>query len=458
MVIIIVIIFLIMVITLMGISLYQNNNYIKTLRHDFEYSLYHDSLTGHTNWDWLWLKIGHSTDECFLNYDLVHFDVKDFKLFNELYDHKVGDEVLKFISKNLSESEFILYSARCHNDNFAFVPKPYLEMDLNSELENLFERMKYLPGFEERPIYYRCGVVEKNQKLRANDTVADMAKMAQKLGTKINCTEIIWYDDNMRDRVLRGENLKNNLPEAILRDEILVYFQPKFDANNEKIVGSEALVRWMFHGKEFMTPNLFIPYLEECNAIQMLDHHIIEKVCRYFVKWKNEGKRLYPVSINLSQNEIQDENLVKNIVDIVDRYDVDRGLIEFEITETATYSDAEYFLRVINEFRNEGFMISMDDFGTGYSSFKLLKDMPLNTLKIDKSFVDSISSSSDNYKGELILQDIISMAKHLSMFTVAEGVEELKQKEQLKIWGCDYIQGFYYSKPIPAEEYEQKYL
>ena len=282
--------------------------------------------------------------------------------------------------------------------------------------------------------------------------------MAQKQGQKLHCTEIIMYDDAMRDKVLRGETLKNSLPEAFLRDEILVYLQPKINSKTEEIVGAEALVRWLYHGNELMFPDKFIPYLEANNAISILDEHVIKKVCQYFVKWKSEGKKLYPISINLSQKEIKKENFVSDIIKIVDQYDVDRAFIEFELTETASFGDSEYFLKVISQLKDEGFRISIDDFGTGYSSFKMLKDMPINTLKIDKSFVDAISNGSNNIKGKMILEDVVNMTKHLDLDCVAEGVEEEHQKNMLRDWGCDYIQGYYYSKPIPCEEYENKYL
>ncbi len=455
---IIILIALLVIAVVLIVLLVLSYRYNKQLKKYYEYELYHDGLTGHTTWNWLWKKIGHQTNETLLNYDFVHFDIKAFRMFNELYNHDVGNEVLKFVSKTLMEQDFILYSARCHNDNFAFVTKPYIELNLMDKLEELFEKMKYVPGYEESPLYFRCGAVLRNQKLRSNDTVADMAKMAQKQGKKLNCTEIIIYDDVMKEKVLRGETLKNNLPEAFLRDEILVYFQPKFDSVSEEIVGAEALVRWMYHGNELMFPDKFIPYLEANNSINLLDEHMIEKVCQYMERWKSEGKKLVPVSINLSQKEIQKESLVADIVKIVDKYDVDRKLLEFEITETANFQDTEYFLSVITQLRNEGFGISIDDFGTGYSSFKMLKDIPVNTLKIDKSFVDAISQDNINEKGMKILEDVVSMTKHLSLNCIAEGVEDEYQKDTLRDWGCDQIQGYYYSKPIPAAEYENKYL
>lgn len=424
---------------------------------DLEYKNTHDCMTGHTNWNAMFESINFKSVDKSLPYDFVHFDIKDFKYFNEIYNHDVGDAVLKFISAKILEQEFILCSARCHNDNFAFFTKPEFDGDLNETLEALFESMKYMPGLEEIPIYFRCGVVERNKLLREQDTVADMAKMAQRKGQKANCTEIIFYDDEMKNMIIRGAKLKMELPEAIMRDEILVYFQPKFDAKTEKIAGAEALVRWMYHGNTLMFPGDFVPHLEKNNAINMLDEQVLEKVCQYLEKWKKEGKELYPVSVNLSQKELYKNNLVESLIGIVNKYDVDRRYIEFEITESAFYDDKEYMMSILKEIKEAGFCLSMDDFGTGYSSFSMLKDMPLSTLKIDKSFVDSIGKAGDD-RGVKIVEDIVGMVKDLSLRSVAEGVEDESQKEILKNWGCDMIQGYYYSKPIPASDYEEKYL
>jgi len=431
---------------------------LKQENKSLRYRLDHDPITGHTNWLCMFDQIGHSPEERILPYTLVHFDLKEFKMFNELYDHKVGNLVLCFVSEYIRKADFILASARCHNDNFAFMVKPEYDENLRETLEKFFEGMKYVPGYEERPLYFRCGVVEKNISGIARDTIADMAKMAQSLGTKKNCTEIIFYDETMKEDLLKGEKLLNDLPEAFMRDEILVYLQPKIDPKNGGIVGAEALARWNYHGREIWTPNRFIPYIEKNNGINMLDEYIVERVCRLFTYWNDQKMPVHPISINLSQREIYKESLVDDLVSIVDRYKIDHDLIEFELTETAAYEDKEYLISVMKRLKEAGFRLSMDDFGTGYSSFNLLKDMPLNTLKIDKSFIDSIGVNASDSKGQSIVEDIVRMVKHLSMMSVAEGVEDESQRDILMKCGCDYIQGYFYSKPLTVEEFEKKYL
>ena len=175
-------------------------------------------------------------------------------------------------------------------------------------------------------------------------------------------------------------------------------------------------------------------------------------------RWKKEGKPLYPISVNLSRSRMYDEHLVEKLTGIVDSYGVDHHLIDFELTESATYDDMESMLCVLRELRDRGFKISMDDFGTGYSSLSLLTQMPIDTLKIDKSFVDKIADDPERKEDIILLRHIITLAKELGFVCLAEGAESRIQIDRLRDLGCEIIQGYYYSKPIPLGEYEDKYL
>ena len=189
---------------------------------------------------------------------------------------------------------------------------------------------------------------------------------------------------------------------------------------------------------------------------------MLSKVCACFAKWKNENKPLYPVSVNLSRSQLYDKNLIDHLIKIVDSFSVKHELIDFELTESATYNDIAYMIQVLNGLRQNGFKISMDDFGTGYSSLSLLTQMPLDTLKIDKSFVDKVGVGSvaetENEKDTAVLRHIIALARELHFECLAEGAEQKCQIEKLRELGCEIIQGYYYSKPLPIEEYERKYL
>ena len=294
--------------------------------------------------------------------------------------------------------------------------------------------------------------------MNTGNVVADCAKIAQSMGTGINITEINFYTNEMHDNVLWGKHLKVYLDTAIQANEFLVYLQPKMDTFSEEIVGAEALVRWNYKHKELLPPYRFIPYFEADGSIMKVDDVVLHRVCARLKEWKEKGYKQYPVSVNLSRKRLEQPQLVRHLTGIVDLYGVDHALIEFELTESAAYDNQEYLVYVMNELRSRGFRISMDDFGTGYSSFSLLNKMPLDTLKIDKSFVDLLTVEGDSAKIQIILRHIISMAKELGIYCVAEGVEDNVQVQALRELGCAVLQGYYFSKPLPAEVFEEKYL
>ena len=281
--------------------------------------------------------------------------------------------------------------------------------------------------------------------------------MAQALGTSHNNTEIIIYTDKMHNDISWGNYIKAYVETAIEQDEFVVFLQPKFDLKKNKVKGSEALIRWNYKNKEFLPPSRFIPFFEKDGSIGKIDDVVLKKVCESLARWKREGKELYPISVNLSRNRMYDKDLISHLSGIVDSYGVDHELIEFELTESATYDNMDHMLRVLEELREKGFKISMDDFGTGYSSLSLLTRMPIDTLKIDKSFVDTINTESMRKEDGIVIRHIIALAKELGFVCLAEGAENKDQVDRLYEMGCEVIQGYYFSKPIPITEFERSY-
>lgn len=321
--------------------------------------------------------------------------------------------------------------------------------------------MKNLSHIEEDPdytIYYRCGVVPMQCAILSGNRVADAGKLAQALGTNSNQTDITIYTDQMHDDILWGNFIKAYVDTAIKNDEFVVYLQPKFDIHKEKIKGADALIRWNYKNKEFMPPYRFIPFFEKDDSIDKIDDIVLKKVCAALARWKQEGRELYPISVNHSRTRMYNKNIVDYLTEIFDSYHVDHSLIDFELTESVSYNDMDQLIFVLDSLRQRGFKISMDDFGTGYSSLSLLTQMPLDTLKIDKSFVNKVGSDSDTDKDITVLRHIISLAKELKFVCLAEGAEYKPQVDKLRSLGCEVIHGYYYSKPIPIKEYEEKYL
>lgn len=414
-----------------------------------------DSITGHYNWNYIWPIIAGYGFMGIQDFIFAHFDVKDFNALNIVYGHSVANKVLRTITAKLKTLDWVYYTARCDNDNFVMMIKDMPEEELREKLEKFFQEISRLDVDEHYHIYYRCGVVPMRNTLLLGDVVADSGKHVQRMGNKSYKTEIIFYTDDMQDELRWSSKIKAYLDSAIEKDEFLVYLQPKYNINSEKIHGAEALIRWKYHGRELLNPGKFIPVFENAGLISKLDDIVLQKVCESFIKWKKEGIPLHPVSINLSRKRMGNPDLVNKLIQIVDSYGVDHSLIDFELTESAAYANQNYMISVIKELKENGFKISMDDFGTGYSTLSLLTTMPMDTIKIDKSFVDEIGSPNETERDTTLLKNIIRMAKELRFTCLTEGAETKQQIEKLREFGCEIVQGYYYSKPLPIEEYEK---
>ncbi len=417
---------------------------------------YHDLVTGHYNWTYLWPILSTFAMRGMQDFAFVHFDVKDFNALNVVYGHDIANAVLYRITEHMKKQDWIYYSARCHNDNFAMMIEDMEEDLMREKLETCFAELSPLVEDPKYHVYFRCGVVPMRNCLLLGDRVADAGKEVQRRGTKGYVTEVIFYTDDMHDELEWSTRIKAYLETAIAEDEFLVYLQPKYDIATEKIKGAEALIRWKYQGKTILSPARFVPIFETGGLIGKLDSIVLHKVCQALQEWKREGLPLYPISVNLSRKSFGNPELIHRIVSIVDQYDVDHSLIDFELTESAAYEDQEYMISVIYGLKEHGFRISVDDFGTGYSSLGLLTKMPMDTIKIDKSFVDGIGTVKETYKECAVVRNMIQLAKELRVTCLAEGAEEKSQVEKLREFGCDVVQGYYYSKPLPMEEYVRK--
>ena len=435
-----------------------NDDVSKFEKENLYKSAFKDLITGSYNWNHLEAYLEVPEDKEINDYAFAHFDIKEFRVINEAYGHIAANKVLTNIVNAIKESDFIIASGRCHNDNFAILLKDMPEEELIQKLNDFFEKLSVLEEDPYYKIYFKCGLVPMQRAMLSGNRVADFAKMAQALATNQKKTEIIVYTDEMHDNLSWGNYIKAYVETAIEQDEFLVYLQPKFDITKERIKGAEALIRWNYKGKDFLPPYRFIPFFEKDGSIGKIDDIVLEKVCKTFAQWKKEGKPLYPISVNLSRSRLDDEKLIDKLVSIVDKYGVDHQLIDFELTESATYDNQEHMLSVLKELRLRGFKISMDDFGTGYSSLSLLTKMPIDTLKIDKSFVDTVATENERKEDIIVIRHIIALAKELGFVCLAEGAESKNQVDRMRELGCEIIQGYYYSKPIPIAEYEEKYL
>ena len=417
---------------------------------------YREPATGHYNWTWLKEKLEQCEYIGLDQFIFARFDIKGFRLINNVMGREVAKDLFRYICDAMTKQDWILYSAKCESDDFAMIIKYMPEDEIMNRLYTFFEEIGQLPSNRKYKIFYSCGIVfyDEFEKLNMSMRVEDMAQMAHLQCIKTNVNEIKIYTSEMKKEYIMAQQYKLELPDAIENEDLMVYLQPKYNPQNDTLTGAEALIRWFYKGGDILSPKYFVPQFETDGTIDIIDRYVLRQVCKKFKEWKELGYPLYPISCNLSRHQISRPDLIYILCDIVDEYGVNHSLIDFEITESADFADVQYLIKVLKDLKAEGFKISMDDFGTGYSSMALLKDMPLDIIKIDKSFIDGIATGEPNNKDMLMTQDILAMSRHLGIRSLAEGVETFEQKEYLREWGCHYIQGYYYSKPIPITGYE----
>ncbi len=416
---------------------------------------YRDATTGFYNWTWLRARLEQCPYIGIEKFIFARFGIKNFKLINNIFGRTAAKELFQYICRVLGEQDWIIYAAKYDEiDTFAMVIRYMPEEEVNNRLYHLFETLGELPSNKKYKIYYSCGMVFFKENENYGMTLEDMALMAQQQCIRSNVTEICLYSDEMKQNYIKAQQYKVELPNAIENGNLKVYLQPKYNPQNDRLTGAEALIRWFYKGDAMLSPQSFVPQFELDGTIDIIDRYVLRQVCKKFSEWKELGYPLYPISVNLSRHQIIQPDLIYILCDIVDEYGVEHSLIDFEITESAEFHDMDYLISVLKEIKKQGFRISMDDFGTGYSSLSLLKDMPLDIIKIDKSFIDGIAVGEENNKDMLMAKDILTIADHLGIKSLAEGVETFEQKEYLREWGCHYIQGYYYSKPISVRDYE----
>ena len=264
-----------------------------------------------------------------------------------------------------------------------------------------------------------------------------------------------YYSDELKDSLLSEQELVNEMEKAISKNQFYVNYQPIFSARSNELVSAEALVRWRHPEKGIISPGDFIPLFEKNGFITKLDFYVWESVCRFLAENKKNGIQNVPISVNVSRINLYNKDLCKVMEGLLEKYGIEPKFLKLEITESAYTENPEQLLSAMAVLQNRGFKVLMDDFGSGYSSLNMLKDVPVDILKIDMKFIDNLDTSERACK---ILYNIIQMAHGLNMEIVAEGVENDNQFELLKRMGCDCIQGYYFSRPLGQREFVSNIL
>ncbi len=291
------------------------------------------------------------------------------------------------------------------------------------------------------------------ENIDSEEDIMDNVSIAYNQAKNIAREPFVVYSEELAEHIKEGKKLEEMFPEALANEEFEAYYQPKVALKDYTLAGAEALCRW-FHDGQMVMPGKFIPVFERTKAITALDFYMLERVCKDMRQWMDEGKKIVKISVNFSRRHLGDINLVEHILEIVDRYQVPHEYIEIELTETTTDVDFQDLRKIVVGLQNAGFHASVDDFGTGYSSLNLIKELPWNVLKIDRSLLEPIATGEQN--GSILLGHVISMAQEMGLECLVEGVETAEQVKFLKKHNCYLVQGFFFDRPLPKAEFEKR--
>ncbi|QIO05409.1 EAL domain-containing protein [Acinetobacter shaoyimingii] len=386
------------------------------------------------------------------HFAIIRINIDRFRNFNEFLNNQAGDELLKQFSKRLKQTSFdALLIAYLNNDDFALI------YNLGSQHNFIGQKAEELMSVLQKPfnifgqehtISISMGIAlfpEHGRQISSLNNHAEIALVeAKKLGGNT-----IYYYDNKSNSIFENDiHLERDLRQAIKNDDLEVYYQPKISARDMSVHGFEALIRWSHPDYGVIQPDAFLPIAEESSLISEIGQYVMLKACKQIHEWQQLGFQDIRISVNVVAQQIHRGQLMDDINLALSTYDVAPQSIELELTESSLVNKSEEVIELLNKIKERGIEIALDDFGTGYSSLAYLTDYPINTLKIDKSFISKIGKSKD----EAIVNAIIAMGKALGLSLVAEGVETFEQIEYLQQRGCDFFQGYYFSKPLNSTQ------
>lgn len=411
-----------------------------------------DLITGGKNKNWFTDKARKRIRHSRKNYTVVQIRMEKYRNYCTSYGLKEGENLLGLFN-NLFEQlmtkrkEFV---AHLEKADFVFLLMYESEEELNERINSIMNRLTLLK--DDQHLSFAAGVVKVSSRDADINTLLIESGLAVGLAED-SSSKIVWFNDAMKDEQIWERHIEDDMDAALSRHEFQLYLQPKYSTKTEKLAAAEALVRWNHPELGFISPGRFIPIFENNGFILRLDDFMLMEVAKQQAKWMAEGKQLVPISVNVSRAHFTRDDLAEHICEIVDRYKVPHKYIELELTESAFFDDKEVLLNTVKKLKSYGFAISMDDFGAGYSSLNSLKELPLDVIKLDAEFFRSVD---DKNRARFIVAFTIALAKRLGMQIVAEGIETREQVDFLASQNCDLIQGFYFAKPLPIKEFEQK--
>lgn len=425
---------------------------------ELTYLAHHDALTGLVNRH-LFSEIVkgciESSKRDKSHFSILFLDLDRFKDVNDTYGHSAGDELLKSVSKRLKScfrsEDFV---SRLGGDEFIILIKNINENNLLSLVKKIITKMQQPIEFENNTIYITFSIGISSYPKDGNDSelLISNADMAMYKAKELGRNTFQFYDKKMGDYMIERLQLERNLKIALEEKQFEAFYQPQIDSQTNRVIGAEALIRWNSPQLGMVSPDKFIPIAEETRLIIDIDRWMMKHTMKQLIKFHKEGIEIGILSLNISARQLESKEIIHDLKMILSETKFDPKRLELEITERQMMKDPEASIIVLNKIKEMGIGVAVDDFGTGHSSLAYIKRLPIDKLKIDKSFVDELPYDKENIA---IVRSVISIARNLQLDIIAEGVESEIQRDFLRNEGCKMIQGYFYSKPLNADAYKQ---
>lgn len=414
---------------------------------------YIDDITGYSSWK----SFMENYEKCMLDTStkraFLALDIDKFKTVNDTLGYEGGNNILRKISeiiaRDIGENDCF---ARNGGDHFFMLVEYKDEKEVTEIVNHIISDIEY--QINEIKITVSIGIypiTDTNMKIRA---AADRANLARNSIKSLSESRFAFFNRAMMENIREEKSIENIMEDALEKGEFVVYLQPKYGLGDEsgEVIGAEALVRW-YHDGQIISPGKFIPIFEKNGFVTKLDFYMFEEVCKLQKSWINQGLQPKIISVNMSRLHFPNPDFVSTLKNYCDAYDIDTKYFEIEITESAAYENINILMSVFSEIKSAGFHVSIDDFGTGYSSLNMLKDLPVDVLKIDRSFLTE--NADEEESASKIIACVVSLASSLDISTICEGIETKEQANLLSKLGCNMAQGFYFARPMPVKDFEK---
>lgn len=390
-------------------------------------------------------------------YSLLHFNVKKFRYFLGRYDHETGEEllqqILKTFTKGLKKGQYLLYTG---GDDFIFLIHEWRKKKIIDELiQRDYEGYELKDSRFFNKVFFSMGVCRLRDFPEADFETcclyAWLARITSKEHEKKSSDFKFFTRKQLQEFQMRSQ-LEVKTVEACRKETYAVYIQPKVDAKTLKICGGEALLRWFDEDGTMIPLSLFLPVLNENSYIRYVDQMVFELVCKMIQESIQKGMKMVPISFNLSKASFEDEPFMQEYMEVFQQFDIPKEYIEFELLESISMDNSDKLIKVVDTIHKAGFRCALDDFGSGYSSMSVLARVPIDIIKLDRSLFQNPYRDIDNF---LIVDGLLDILHHFPVQVVAEGVEDETVAEHMRQHGCDMIQGFYYYRPMPMDEFQR---